>query len=107
MARFRPHDPVGIAIFAPQIPGNGPGHPGIVIDGQHHRFCGMRYRHSRGLVISVKYALVTAPGGRPRQPGPDSSARDNRSGPEECLVAGLAVIVARNPASRDQLLVPR
>ena len=30
----------GLAFLAPQIPGNGPGHPGIVVDGQHHRFAG-------------------------------------------------------------------
>ncbi len=43
-ARFRPHDPIGIAVFASQIPGNGPGHPGIVVDGQHHRFAGLCVR---------------------------------------------------------------
>ena len=58
-ARFRPHDPVGVAVLATQVPGNGSGHRGIVVDGQHHRFAGCGIG-TRGVVISVKYALVRA-----------------------------------------------
>ena len=33
---FRAHDPVLLAVFAPQVPGHRAGHRGIVVDGQHH-----------------------------------------------------------------------
>ena len=40
-ARLRPHDPVGLAVVATQVPGNRPGYRGIVVDGQHHGFAGL------------------------------------------------------------------
>ncbi len=40
-ARLRPHDPVGLAVVATQIPGDRPGYRGIVVDGQDHRFAGL------------------------------------------------------------------
>ena len=77
--RFGPHDPVGIAVFAPQIPGNGPGHPGIVVDGQHHRFAGCGIG-TRGVSHRRQVCLCQGCCGR-AEARPGSSAGDERPRP--------------------------
>ena len=62
-ARLRPYDPVGLAVVATQVPGDGPGYRGIVVDGQASPVCGSGDRHLRDWSSALSMRLS---GRRPR-----------------------------------------